>query len=1004
MLDDSFLSTFVAECAENLSTVENDLVELEREGGGADDELVNRIFRAAHSIKGGAGFLELDAVKELAHGLESALDMIRSRALEPDAEVTSILLRGFDKLGELVKAATAGETASAPDELAALAGLVDSRLPSGSKDEASALRRFSLPGSSRCLEAGQLALDLAAKAGKSIVILRFDLIHDVQRMGKTPFDILRSLRSRGDVLDCVIDLESAGSLDDDTLGDSLPFCVLYATALSVVRVAKENELPLSGVTALDLPAVGPEPPSVARAEAGRRSEGEPRPAPQAATSPVAAPAETTPPAAPRETLEESLRVPLAVLDRLMDTASELVLARNELLECLRSGGDSRAASEAARRIDQVTRAIQEAVTLTRMQPIGNLFGRYPRLVRDLARETGKRIELEIEGREVEVDKTILEMLSDPLVHLVRNACDHGIESPEARRAAGKDERGMIRLRARHEAGTIVVDVEDDGAGIDCQRVAEKALSLGLASAERVSRMTDKEKQELIFLPGLSTSSKVSDISGRGVGMDVVKTNVDKLGGQIDIVSEPGKGSRFRLRLPLTLAIIPSLLVSAGGERYAIPETNVEELIKARDGDERTRIEPAAGGEVLVLRGEYIPLIRLGELLSEGAESAARASSSGGASVVVVNSQVLRYALLVDELYDTMEIVVKPLGRHFADLREYSGATILGNGSTALILDTTGLASRAGLRPNEAGAAHEGASGQVDAEAGTAAGSLGLLVFGNGPAERCAVAVESVDRVVRLPRERIDRVGAARVFAYEGSALPLFSLGDALDAADPLASDGDLACILFRLGGRRFGLVATPPVDSTGEGVEIDASFSGRGLHGSAIVGGRTVLVVDIAALAAMLKPEWFGAAPDPERRGGTDSVSRIASTPGRLVLVADDSPFFRERVCALLAEAGYRPLPARDGEDALSLFEANAGSVEACVLDMEMPGMDGFELTRRIRAAGSRVPVVALTSLASENDERRAREAGVDSFEVKLDRDELVDTLARLLDGKEKIE
>jgi len=1030
MPDDNFLSTFVAECAENLSTVENDLVELEREGAQADEELVNRVFRAAHSIKGGAGFLELEGVKDLAHALENVLDMIRARTLAADAEITSVLLRGFDRLGELVRAAASGAESSAPEELAALAGLVESRLPSGRKKDVSAARRFALPGSSRSLEAGCLALDLAKKAGKSIVILRFDLIHDVQRMGKTPFDILRSIESRGDVLDCAVDLESAGTLDDDALVDSLPFCVLYATALPVTRIARENELPLSGITVLELPGEGAAPsavlasapstapvaPTTVAAAAAPRAAG-PRPAsPPAASAAGSGPAGKAPPAA-TETVEESLRVPVSVLDRLMDTTSELVLARNGLMESLRGGATARAAIDAARRVDQVTRAIQEAVTLTRMQPIGNLFGRFPRLVRDLALQTGKRIGLEIEGREVEVDKTILETLSDPLMHLVRNACDHGIESPAARKAAGKAELGTVRLSARHEAGTIVVEVEDDGAGIDAGKVAAKALAMGLASADRLARMTDKERQALIFLPGLSTSAAVSEISGRGVGMDVVKTNVDKLGGQIDIASEPGKGSRFRLRLPLTLAIIPSLLVSAGGERYAIPEASVEELIRVRPGDAKTRIEPAAGGEVLVLRGEFMPLVRLDELLG-GKDGARR--GEGVASAVVVNSQALRYALLVDELHDTMEIVVKPLGRHFSGLREYSGATILGNGSTALILDTTGLAAKASLRAAE-GAPERVAEAGEAAAGGPSAGSLGLLLFGNGPEERCAVPLEAVDRVLRLPRSSVDRVGSSRVLAYEGSALPLFALSDGLDAADALAGDGELACILFRLGRRRFGLVATPPVDSTQASVAIDASFSARGVRGSAVVGGRTVLVVDIAEFAAMMRPEWFGAAAAAEaagisesrnancreadgapRAGGPSEGGRCtAIAPRRLVLVADDSPFFRERVCGLLSEAGYGLLPARDGEDALSLFEANAGSVDACVLDLEMPRLDGFELARRIRARGAKVPIVALTSLASEEDERRAREAGADSFQVKLDREELLKTLAGLLDTSE---
>lgn len=1006
MQDDSYVATFVAECAENLSTVENDLVELERLGSEADDELVNRIFRAAHSIKGGAGFLELESVKELAHKLESVLDLVRSRSLVPDPEITSILLKGFDKLGDLINAAGSGGADDAIDsteELAALSVLLGSRLSTERKQEAAAMRRFPLPRSSRALEADALALDLARNAGKSIIMLRLDLIHDVQRMGKTPFDILSALESRGDVMDSAIDIESVGTLQDEGVCDILPFCALFASALPVVKIAREVEIPLSGITILEEPLAA----SAATAPAAM-----PKTEPMAEAANARGKPADVAPQAKGERAEDSVRIPVLVLDRLMETASELVLARNELLESLRSGGASMA--DSARRIDQVTRAIQEAVTLTRMQPIGNLFGRYPRLVRDLALETGKSFKLEIEGRDVEVDKTILETLSDPLLHLIRNACDHGIEPPAARKAAGKSETGRISIRARHEAGTIVVEVEDDGAGIDAEAVASKAVALGLASQERVTRMSEGEKQALIFLPGLSTSAKVTDISGRGVGMDVVKTNVDKLGGQVDIFSRLGSGSRIRLRLPLTLAIIPSLLISVNKVRYAIPEANVEELIKVRPGDARTRIEKAAGGEVLVLRGEFIPLLRLDAILGGSRvarpEEAAREGPSGAmggkdASVIVVNSQALRYALVVDELHDTAEIVVKPLGRHFAKLREYSGATILGNGLTALILDTTGLAAKAAL------GAQGGTQDSVSRESGRSeseerVSSLGLLLFGNGPEQRCAVPLESVDRVVHLPRERIDHVGSARVFSYQGEAIPLFALSDALEAADPLEGGGDLVCILFRTGKRRFGLIATTPVDSV-EDIGIDASsFSGRGLRGSAVIGGRATLVVDIGDFAAMLKPEWFGEKLGPESAPAavpTDlaPASEDGATAKRLILVADDSAFFRERICSILSEEGYGVLPARDGEDAFALFKANSSSVRACVFDLEMPGLDGFDLTKKLRAEGAKLPIIALTSLASEEDERRALEVGVDSFQVKLDRDEFLGALKGLLDRKE---
>jgi len=1051
MQNESFLVTFIEESGDNLASVENDLVEMERAAPEIDQELVNRVFRAAHSIKGGAGFFELATIKELSHRLENVLELIRSRSLAPNPEVVNILLGGFDRLKSLLDDVERANEADISDEVVALAGLASSYLPPARKAEAVEMRRFPIPGSARVLEAGALQIDAARDEGRGIAMLRFDLIHDVQRLGRTPLEVLGALEANGSVLDSVVDIAAVGDLDSDTIASDLPFYVLFSTQLSVVGISRIIEIPTSGITIMELPRTVAPP---GAAVPGAAVPGAAVPG-AAIPAPIGAGPETTAEekeetgrrdssAAHRDEGEGTIRIQVAVLDKLMNIAGELVLARNELLEAI-DGGERRSVLASGRRIDVVTREMQEAVMLTRMQPIGNLFNRYPRIVRDMTRATGKKIELSISGREVEVDKTILETLSDPLTHLVRNACDHGIEEPGVREAAGKSVTGTVSLRARHEAGTVVVEIRDDGAGIDVEAVSAKAMSLGLVTAERLKFMSDKEKAALILLPGLSTARKITDISGRGVGMDVVKTNIDKIGGQIEILTERGRGSGFRIKLPLTLAIIPSLLVSVSGERYAIPETNVEELLKVRAGDAKNRIERVGDRSVLVLRGTFIPLVRLADALgvprvvedpesgepkpdrranladrrggkqagTDGADAAQtrlparsdeerRYHAASDYSVVVVNSAALRYALVVDELHDTMEIVVKPLGGHFSKLREYSGATILGNGSTALILDTTGLAARAGLVSGEGRetgteqAGGEEAAAETSA-AGASAESLGLLLFGNGERERCAMRLESVDRVMKIARSDIDTIGSSRMITHDGRTVPVFALGDALEVSDIMAGSGELALILARAADRYLGILATPPVDSLSTEAEIDtSSFAGRGLQGSAIIRGRTTLVVDVEDFARVVKPEWFSAGPtarSPEERASGSPGPKA----GALVLVADDSNFFRSRVKEILAGAGYGVLEAGDGAEALALFGERASALSAVVADIEMPEMDGFELSRRIRASGSGLPIIALTSLASDEDRRKATEAGVDVFQVKLDEGELLKALGELI-------
>jgi len=655
----------------------------------------------------------------------------------------------------------------------------------------------------------------------------------------------------------------------------------------------------------------------------------------------------------------------------------------------------------------VTSEIQDAIMQTRMQPIGNVFGKFPRVVRDMARTLGKEIELDLRGKDVGLDKSLIEGLSDPLTHMVRNSADHGVETPQERIKAGKKAVGTIRLEARHEAGQVVIEIADDGKGIDPERVASGAVAKGLISAAQVSGMTEKEKINLIFLPGLSTAEKVTDVSGRGVGMDVVKTNLDRLGGKIEIESAVGKGSTFRIKLPLTLAIIPSLIVRIGTQRYAIPQVSIVELLRIPVAQIRTRIDVVGDSEVLLLRDQILPLLWCADIFNDGpGEAKGRQQGSCDLEIAVVTTGGTLYGLVVDAFYDSEEIVVKPLGRHIKKLIEYAGATIMGDGTVALILDTAGVAAKASLRTVDSRA------GLIkgDEAQGLVSEQHSLLTFYNGKDELCATPLDAVLRIESISPEQVETFGGRRTMQYRGSSLPLVTLSDAA-SVQPLDGTRGLAVIVSKVHGREVGLLGAMPVDVVETSVAVDAlTHRQTGVAGSVIIENRTVLLADVYELADAVYPAWRSGervqaepsapppAPAEEDGSAPPETAAVAGPAGSVIVLAEDSDFFRAQVKRFLSDEGFAVLDAPDGEAAWGVLDANADRTTLVVTDIEMPRLTGLGLARRIRADGrfARLPVIGLSSLAGDGDTERALEAGISEYLVKLDRERLIESVRRL--------
>jgi two-component system chemotaxis sensor kinase CheA len=1000
--DDEVIGEYLAECREHLATIESDLMAMEKAGSSIDEQVVNRVFRAAHSIKGGAGFFDLSQIRRLAHKTESILDLIRGHRMTPTPESISILLLCFDKLREMIDDHRASNGMEIDDYLASLDRLASppAEAQTGAAPKAAVEVEVPAAGGVVRLKASAADLERAARAGQTVYLLQFDLIHDLQRAGRTPYALLRSLMDNGEILETAFDFDSAGTLLDEG-SNCLMLDVLLASEKAAGEVGEICGIAPDRISAVQTAAVAAAAPVVpfAVAPITVAPEAVAPEAPAALIPPIAAPAAA--PAPPGEesasapaspVMEATVRLNVSLLDSLMTLAGELVLSRNQLNEAV-SRRDERGIRSGTQRISLVTSELQEVVTLTRMQPVSNVFGKFPRIVRDMSRTLGKQAEIRIEGGEVEIDKTILEGLSDPLTHMVRNAVDHGLEKPDARLACGKPAVGTVLLKAYHQAGQVVIEVSDDGKGLDASRVAAACVARGVVTREQVEAMSEREQQALILLPGVSTAEKLSDISGRGVGMDVVKTNLDKLGGKIEIDSMVGHGTSFRIKLPLTLAIIPSLLVSDGGERFAIPQVNVGEMIRIPASQIQERIDRVGEADVLILRDRLVPLLRLSDALRTP-----RYEPEGKAlNVVLVDTGVFEYGLVVEELHDTVEIVVKPLGRHFRERQDYAGATILGDGRVAVILDVAGLAAANGLSAASASASQAASRRHSDLEvSGVGEDTLSLLVFQNAPAETCAMPIEQVSRVERIRPAQLEQVGGRRTMQYRGATLPVIALSDAASVGS-LGETQPWVVVVCEQRGRTLGLLAAEPLDMVETSLALDrVTLRQTGIAGSAILKQKTTLLLDINELASATLPDWAPQTPsggeDPDGGPGGGVVARS-------VLVAEDSDFFRGQLRNLIEAAGYTVLAAEDGEEAWKLLDGHAGEVAVVATDVEMPRLSGLGLARRIRADGRfrDLPVIALSALADEDEIARGLEAGATEYQIKLNKDNLLESIHRAM-------
>ena len=1045
--DDETLKAYIDESLEHLAGIETDLLEMEKAGSSIDIERVNKVFRAAHSIKGGAGFIGLENIKTLSHRMESVLGLIRKEKLIPNAENINFLLLASDALKDLLIHVEESDEMDISDHLRALSSITDHPEPSiqETASEPSVTPVFlSFPDGRPGLTASPADLEHIREMkqeGKSVYLLEIPLTHNAQDEEQPGDGILEEARSYGTVLTHQVDQNQPPHA----------LTMLFACVLDPEDVANLFEIDPNHVyeVSQDGRVLLPDNPLQARAEDHSIPAAEPatnnhieHPPPSTGTepsepSPIKAGTQPNPAPADVHTSipETSLRVHVGLLDSLMTLAGELVLGRNQLLQSL-SRKDLDSSEAVGKRIVHITSELQEAIMRTRMQPIGNVFNKFPRVARDMARSLSKEVGLIIEGKDVELDKTLIEAISDPLTHLVRNAIDHGIEPPDQREKAGKHPIGRIRLKAFHEAGQVNIEIDDDGRGLDGEKLAAEAVEKGFITQKQSESLSPNEKIQLIFMPGFSMAQKLTDISGRGVGMDVVKTNLDRLGGQIDLNTETGKGTTVRIKVPLTLAIIPSQIILTENERYAVPQVNLVELIRVPADQVRKRVEIVGDAEVVRLRSRLLPLLRLSDVLGIGrtyadpdseraradrrrriadrrsrksplfgslgenqdegisnhparSDSDRRYRVTSGLNIAVVSSGDMKYGLVVDALFDSEEIVVHPLGRHLKQTKGYAGATIMGDGKVALILDVMELGQLA-----ELSSVHESTRAKELAKEKATASKVGkdrqsLLVFRNGHDEQFAVPLNHVLRIEKITADHVEVMGGKKVMQYRGGNLLLFTI-DQVASVKPLGEKSHMLVLVFMLAGREIGLLTTGPVDAIESTERLDEkALKQPGIMGSVVIDGQTTLLVDVFDIISTLNPNWFV----------DEKKTAKKPTASARILIAEDSNFFRDQVKGFIENKGYRVIEAKDGLEAWNLLEKHGPAISLVVTDLEMPNLDGFGLAEKIKSDERyrHLPVIALTTLAEDDDIARGRKVGIDDYQIKLDREKLIESIDRFM-------
>ena len=897
---------FLVESNEGITTIIQSLTVLEKDPNNED--LVNEIYRAMHTIKGSSCFFQYSKLEKITHILENLLGAIRDDGEKLTSNKVDILLEGTDLIQSYLS--TIESTSKGPEG-----------------DVESAIKQMET---------------LSEKFG-------FTLSSDL---------VLSEKLSKTDL-----------SMEEVVNSDTAPVVEFEKeVVLPEVNLAVEKAVEPEVKEAVSVDLVEPE--VLIDLDEGKVTDNI-----------------TKKKNAGSKVLDSVVRVNVSLLDKIMNVAGELVLNRNQILQ-FATENDDQDLIRLASQLDIITTELQSDIMTTRMQPVGMVLNKFERLVRDIAKQNNKKVELRIYGKETELDKTLLEAIKDPMTHIIRNSVDHGIELPEDRVKAGKKELGLLEVKAYHESGQVVIEIKDNGKGLSLDKIKAKALSSGVCSSEELSNMTNKQLQKLIFHPGLSTAEKVTSISGRGVGMDVVKNNVEKIGGHVDIDSVAGVGTTLTLKIPLTLAIIPALIVKGQEEFFAIPQNSILELVRIDDSSKQS-IEYACDSEFLRLRSELIPIIRLNDLLQLGQENETleevQEDNFACKNIVIVNTEGRVYGIHVDDILDTQEIVVKSIGFHNKKESVFAGATIMGDGSVALILDILGVAQASQL---QSGTNKEDVDLNDSKNALTDTQSFLLFNLERHSESIYAIPLVLVNRLEEFDSTQVEMIGSQKVVHYRGGIMPLIFTDEQINMKEKeLRKNKVYNVFVVNLHKKLYGFVVENILDILELETNVDSSVVDQNnILGSFFHNKRAVTVLDIYS---MIDSQEF------TKQNQKDIVSEKRKES---ILVVEDSPMFRKMGVELLKDNGFTVIEAIDGQDGLLKLKENS-AIDVVVSDIEMPNMNGFDMACEIKntEATKHIPMIAVTTKFSDKDIQRGKDSGFKYYLEKFKKEDIISAINSVL-------
>lgn len=942
-MSDAALQEFFSEGEEIVQRFSSNLTALEK-GEAVDPGLLDALYRDMHTLKGTSLLFGFQQLGQLGHAMETALEPVRRLKLKPNRSFLDVLFHCLDLIDQLLKSR-------------------------------------------------ELLATVQEKFKETLMVLIPQLLSEATQLCGQEMLVSKE-SSSGLIADLQVELrkflaqksESTISLQGEQPSENFP----------VLDNKNQN---LSSSKKNDFEEIQKK---ILKEEIEKKSQRSSPMVNQRDASPVSK--EETGVVSPTATEAQStIRIQVSLLDKLMNLVGELVLVRNQVRQYAQDHEDLDFLN-LNQRLDLVTSELQGEVMKTRMQPIGSVLSKFQRMVRDLGRDLKKEIELVIEGADTELDKTLLEAVKDPLTHMIRNACDHGIETPEERLKKGKSETGRVQILAYHEGGQVFIEMTDDGRGLDPVKILNKAIERKILTLEQSQLLAKEEVFQLIFAPGFSTATQVSAVSGRGVGMDVVKTNIEKIGGHVELRSEVNRGMTVRIKIPLTLAIVPALLVRTGKDHFAIPQIKLAELVRVTSDPQSPHIEALQGKPVFRLRGHLLPLVDLSEVLSQENRDKKVLTQESVNIVVLKNDHGESFGLIVDEIRDTADIVVKPLPHFLKKLGLYSGVTIMGDGAVALILDIMGVAHKAHLfqhahisHPKEGDGAYTLKKTNLE--------NQDFLFFKLSSQEVYCLPLCLVHRLEEFPKKSIEQSGSQRVVQYRKSILPLISLEQALypervislqDSLDHISSDHSVPVIVVQKQNRFFGIEVEEILDVLSVGEEIqDLLKPIPGILGNLVLDHQVVTVVDILTILSHLMGHM----------SLQEVMQEVRDHPPKQViqvLLVEDTLFFMKQIKRILEQQGMQVTHALDGLDAWKLLaEAPEGKYQLVLSDIEMPRMNGFELAEKIRSEPrlQHLPLVAITTRFRDQDRELGKKVGFNRYLEKLKSDDLLKTIQELVPG-----